>query len=364
MNTSMSFNPVNGTNKGGRISHVFRDHDLKKKRVSNELESGSMGAIILQPYKPKEPVLKIGTSKISTKLATYKKRYSVALEKGDEKTAARNLVKVQELELELSGTQKARRGREAELVEASWTITKFPPAEALKYDPLILIKMRDLAIKIITEEFPQIKADQVGVAGHIDQASIHIHTVFDIPDNTTFSKMIADRKYSRFQQLWNEAIRDKFSNLPIETITPLSESDKIYIGLAEFKKKTLLEATETTLEDSKALLEAQDSINAQSSEIDALKGEIALLEDSVGELHQAIKNKATYSELEAIVEKQEPYIRNKPAYKSARERVEEVYKANIGRIKDIPVRTPIRRSGLEDAIKRLNLNNSNEPTQK
>lgn len=240
MNTAVNFNPVNGANRGGRLAHVFRTHNLNKKRVSSEHEAHqhhTSGAITLQPFKEPKLVATVGTSKITKNLSVYKKRYEQALAKGDEKTAARNLTKIKELELQLHETKRKRRGREASMVESSWGITKFPPNKALEYDPKILQKMKDIALKIITDQFPYIDPTTIGVAGHIDQRSIHIHTVFDIPHDTTFTKMIANRRYTEFQQLWNKAIREEFSDLPIETITPKEESQKEYLPLAEYKRQ-------------------------------------------------------------------------------------------------------------------------------
>lgn len=238
MNTSINFNPVNTIQAGSKIAHVFRDHNLNKKRVSQEIEKNddSRGAIILHPYVKLIDTRKQGTSKITKNLAVYRKRYEVALAKGDTKTAERNKKKIEQLEVELQGFRKARRGREASLVEASWSITKFPPSDALAYDKDILLKMKDIALKILQDNFPELDIDQVGVAGHIDQASIHIHTVFDIPESTTFSKMLKDKKYGEFQREFNDAIRKKFSGLPIEKITPHS---KKYLPLLEYKKLQL-----------------------------------------------------------------------------------------------------------------------------
>lgn len=52
MNTSINFNPVNSLQAGAKVAHVFRNHNLNKKRVSQEIEKTDheRGAIILQPY--------------------------------------------------------------------------------------------------------------------------------------------------------------------------------------------------------------------------------------------------------------------------------------------------------------------------
>lgn len=64
----------------------------------------------------------------------------MALEKGDLKTAERNKNKVELLEKELQNFKRARRGREASLVEASWSITKFPPKMHLIMIKISLLK--------------------------------------------------------------------------------------------------------------------------------------------------------------------------------------------------------------------------------
>lgn len=308
MNTSCNINPVNGANKGGRHAHVFRDHDLKFKRTSTDPEAitgSKSGAVILQPYKPLEPVLKVGTSKITKNLAVYRKRYDEAVKKGDEKTAARNLSKIQSLEFELGQTQRARKGFEAHVVEASWGITKFPPADALRYDPAILQRMWEKCGKVIIQEiFPEIPIERIGVAGHIDQTSIHFHTYFDVPEDTTFTELFKGGKYSLVQQRWNELIRQEFSDLPVEHIVPFESyenPDDIpeYVELSEFKRKTqqnepkkeAVESTEIALEAQNALLEAQSTILEQSSVIEQLQSELSNLRGIYNELKDEAKAK-------------------------------------------------------------------------
>lgn len=242
MNTSINFNPVNSLQAGAKVAHVFRNHNLHKKRVSQEIEKTDheRGAIILQPYVKSANIdsKKQGTSKITKNLAVYRKRYQVALEKGDLKTAERNKNKVEFFEKELQNFKRARRGREASLVEASWSITKFPPKNALNYDKDILVKMKNIALKILQNSFHELDINSIGIAGHIDQASIHIHTIFDVPDETTFSKMIKNKPYGAFQQEFNNAIRQEFSGLPIEKITP---HGKKYVPLLQYKRENSLE---------------------------------------------------------------------------------------------------------------------------
>jgi hypothetical protein len=364
MNTSANVSPVNNSNAGGRFAHIFRDHNLKLKRVSSnrETENQTHGAIILQKYKSKEPG-KVGTSKITKHLSVYRKRYEEAIKKNDEKTAQRNLAKITALEAELQQTKKARRGREATAVDISWSITKFPPAEALKYDPNILNRLWEKCGKqIMSELFPEIPIEDIGVAGHVDQASLHFHTYFDVPDDTTFTALIKDNKYAEIQQRWNELVRAEFNDLPIETITPWSDrkEENPYLELAEYKRltemqssepiKSTTESTEIALEAQKALLEAQSTILEQSSVIEHLKAQpddtVELLEH-IAELHTAIKHEATPTELKQIVTEQEGRLKTKEPYKTAIERRNEAYKARLDEVRQIKPRqnsTDIRKA--------------------
>lgn len=376
MKTSANINAVNGSNKGGRFAHVFRDHDLKLKRVSTDPEAiagTQSGAIILQSYSPPEPVLKIGTSKITKNLSVYRKRYEEAVKKGDLKTAERNLAKVTALEAELSQTKRARRGLEAHVVEASWSITRFPPAEALKYDPNILNRMWEKCGKqIISELFPEIPIDKIGVAGHVDQASIHFHTYFDVPDNTTFTELFKGGKYSHVQQRWNELVMMEFSDLPIEKIVSYDPEDAPeYMPLEEYKRKTnwnepiksTTESTEIALEAQKALLEAQSTILKQSSVIEHLKAqsqdETVELVEHIAELHTAIKHDATPTELKQIVTEQEGRLKSKEPYKTAIERRNEAYKARLDEVRQIKPRQD--RPDIRKAIEELE--KFNNPTK-
>lgn len=327
MNTSINFNPVNTIQAGSKIAHVFRNHNLNKKRVSQEIEKNDddRGAIILHPYIKSIDTKKLGTSKITKNLAVYRKRYEVALSKGDIKTSERNKIKVEQLEKELQGFKKARRGREASLVETSWSITKFPPSDALVYDKDILLKIKDIALKILQDNFPELDIDQVGVAGHIDQASIHIHTVFDIPESTTFSKMIKNKKYGEFQKEFNDAIRKKFGGLPIEKITP---HGKKYVPLLQYKRENPLEqptkknstGIHMQLESQKEILEA-----TVKSKEELLKTQVSrneLLEKSNGDL------KAQLEELKALnVAKEDEKVKLQEELKISREMLKEAQKA-------------------------------------
>ncbi|AFL68551.1 hypothetical protein [Sulfurospirillum barnesii] len=322
MNTSINFNPVNSLQAGAKVAHVFRNHNLNKKRVSQEIEKTDheSGAIILQPYEKSANIdlKKQGTSKITKNLSVYRKRYQVALEKGDLKTAERNKNKVELLEKELQNFKRARRGREASLVEASWSITKFPPVDALNYDEDILIKMKDIALKILQSSFPELDIDTIGVAGHTDQASIHIHTIFDVPDNTTFSRMMKNKTYGAFQQEFNDAIREKFSGLPIEKITPNS---KKYIPLMQYKKEN-------------PIIQLKDNFDIPLTSVDSYKENVKTLENENVKFESLIgRYKAQKQLLEATVKSKEELLKTQVSRNELLEKSNENLKTQLENMK-------------------------------
>ena len=130
MNTAVNINPVSGASAEGKVAHVFRVHSLKPKRNSDENERTNHVIVVRNFVHTQSKNL--GVRELSSKLATYRKRYEEATKP---KTKERNLAKCKEIEKEILARGKKRKGREAELVEASWAITKFPPALALRTTP-------------------------------------------------------------------------------------------------------------------------------------------------------------------------------------------------------------------------------------
>lgn len=258
MNSTVRHKAIGSKNKGSQLAHTFRTHDLKPKGYSSNKEIGS-GAVVIRAFR--EPVLKLkaGTSDITSRLSTYRNRYNKAMKEGKPDIAAANLDKVNQLEAERKQRRRKRKPREAELIDSSWSITEFPPKEALAKYPDILQRMSKLATKILLDEFPMLTEKEIGVAGHIDQATIHIHTAFNVPEDQSWTSMLNGVSYSTHQQLWNEALKKEFPDLPIGDIKLNTESGAEYLDLATYKQitelKEMVADRDRTIEELKAKIE-------------------------------------------------------------------------------------------------------------
>ena len=256
MNTAINVNPVSGVAAGAKVAHVFRAHSLKPKRNSSEDERTNH-AIIIRDF-VRTPSTAKGVRELSAKLATYRKR---AEEATKPKTKERNLANCRELEKEMATRGKKRKGREAELVEASWAITKFPPLEALAHDPKIYLRIAKIAEKMVTKYFG-IPPEKVGIAAHLDQASMHVHTLFSVPEGTTFTELLKGAKYAEIQREFNTLIREEFKDLEIQKITGF----KKYETLGDYKKSSVakleqeLAKAKSSVETYKKLYESTDKL--------------------------------------------------------------------------------------------------------
>lgn len=270
MNTSFQVNGKKSSKANSTISHIERNHSLKKNptKSSNEKSKNDMPNILVfrknkRFEKPKES--KSTHTKLAKQIQTYKsrlKKHLKELEKLEDqkkielkqKTIQRQKDKIAELEKEKENTTRKRSGYSVDFVDIPFSITQCKPELLSKEE---FEKLADIAEQVTLQLF-EIDKEELGKVAHLDQASSHVHISFHVPPNKQL-KEITKISYREAQLMFNKLVIEAFERLPIENICEEKNEPNKYLNLQEYKheceKKNIKEQLDQKIKNKELTIE-------------------------------------------------------------------------------------------------------------
>ena len=249
MKTNIVVHGIKSKNIRSKISHIERNHALKKNLFAPDSENiNNLPHIIVfkKAAAVKTSFRKIpdtqARSKLSKKAETYKSRIkklenelsNITDDKKREiklKTIERNKTKYNELIAKRNNTIKSRTAKQYDFVDIAFSITHCKPELLSEED---YKKLSDIAIEVTLFTF-DIDKKNIGSTAHLDQSSAHVHISFEVPAGLTLSEIKKLDTYRDAQLLFNEKIIEAFPHLKIDRICSKAHDNNPYIDLKTFK---------------------------------------------------------------------------------------------------------------------------------
>jgi len=211
---------------------------------------------------------------LQSKLSTYKKRLTKAIEDGKEKSIKTNQKNIDKISADLSKIEKSD-NRQKHFTEFTVALTNSKKGEYVE-------NWSELALEHFKQEFPTLQV--VSAVEHRDQHSPHMHILLHSPDkpitevlseknfiNKDTSREAMKSAYSKIAHTFHSFANEKIAH---KELKPLQKGLK-YVSLGQYK--------------SKGNFEAKKALQSKNNTLPALKAEIPTLKELNSEL-TSIKN--------------------------------------------------------------------------
>jgi len=171
-------------------------------------------------------------SQLQKNLHIYKKRYKEAREKNKEKSMITNLLKIDDINNQLSKTSsRANRTNKKEFVEFTLSLTNFDSWK----NKLDRQKFEKIVNDFMNEKFKEI--EKVSAAAHYDQHSPHVHFLLRMNYITSWSEFCREKYQVKDTREAYSRINHEFHNyMNMQFELNQMQKNRKYTSLKEYKK--------------------------------------------------------------------------------------------------------------------------------